>query len=96
MILEIPKGAIQINKSIFVELFFNQNGRINIRYYFKLPRNNDDIPYELNKKELIRLCLIKKRGAYSEKKICMIIKKAQKLASFLGEYAETINKMKTC
>ncbi len=82
MILEIPKGAIQINKSIFAELFFNENGRINIRYYFKLPINNNDIPYDLNKKDLIHLRLIKKRGIYSEKKIHKIIKKTKKIASF--------------
>ncbi len=80
--IEIPKGAIQINKSIFAELFFNENERINIRYYFKLPINNNDIPYDLNEKDLIRLCLIKKIVIYSEKTIHKIMKKTKRLLQF--------------
>ncbi len=59
MAMEIPKGAIQINKSmVFVKLFFNQDiGRIDIRQYFKVPTgNDDDAPYELNKEGLIHVC----------------------------------------
>ncbi|MCP4650278.1 MAG: hypothetical protein GY853_09410 [PVC group bacterium] len=72
MALELPKGAIQINKSmIFVKLYFNQDiGRINIHHYFKVPMgNNDDAPYKLNKEGLIRL-------HPTQKGMCMFVEDA--------------------
>ncbi|MCP4649561.1 MAG: hypothetical protein GY853_05715 [PVC group bacterium] len=89
MAMEIPKGAIQINNSmIFVKLFFNQDvGRIDIRQYFKVPMgNDDDAPYELNKEGLIRV-------RPTQKGLCISVEDAQKLASTLEEYSETLDKL---
>ncbi len=89
MALELPKGTIQINKSmVFVKLYFNQDvGRIDIRHYFKVPMGkDDDAPYELNKEGFINL-------HPTQKGICMSVEDARKLASVLEEYAETLDKL---
>ncbi len=89
MALELPKGAVQINKSmVFMKLYFNQDvGRIDIHHYFKVPTgNDDDAPYELNKEGLIHL-------RPTQKGICMSVEDARKLVLVLEEYAETLNKL---
>ncbi len=91
MAQKIPKG--------YVKLFFKQNlGRIDIRHYFKLPEEeDDDIQTEYELINIEGLNHLRSEGLIplspSQPGIYISLENAQKLASFWGRYAETLDKM---